>query len=404
MNYIVRKMRRFCGFIAGFIFYLSGIIKLLDPVGAGLVMDEYYNFLHLGFLGFSSKLAGTAFAFAETLIGAALITGVWRRITAITAFAFQGFFTLLTLLLVVFNPEMDCGCFGEAIHLTHWQTFIKNIFIMLLLAGDFIPMKELGEPARKKYVSFAIVTASTLLFSIYSWMYIPLKDFTAYKPTAMLEAADSYETDENEKYEAIFIYEKDGKQESFDLEQLPDSTWTFVETRTVLKEDFEDPAISLSFCDAEGQYMDKLAARGKVMVVSVYKPDMSISKWEDAASFCEAAEAEGFHPLILVSSGEETFGEILSKLPKGVAETVAEHSYFSDYKTLITLNRSNAGVTFFSDGYLIRKWARRAAPDYEELHETAATAETETLIGHSTHGSLTFQAFLLYVFAVMLLM
>ena len=52
MNYIVRKMRRFCGFIAGFIFYLSGIIKLLDPVGAGLVMDEYYNFLHLGFLGF----------------------------------------------------------------------------------------------------------------------------------------------------------------------------------------------------------------------------------------------------------------------------------------------------------------------------------------------------------------
>ena len=83
---------------------------------------------------------------------------------------------------------------------------------------------------------------------------------------------------------------------------------------------------------------------------------------------------------------------------------MAEHSYFSDYKTLITLNRSNAGVTFFSDGYLIRKWARRAAPDYEELHETAATAETETLIGHSTHGSLTFQAFLLYVFAVMLLM
>ena len=127
MNYIVRKMRRFCGFIAGFIFYISGIVKLLDPVGAGLVMDEYYNFLHLGFLDFSAKFMGTAFAFAETLIGTALITGVWRKITAIAAFAFQGFFTFLTLLLVIFNPEMDCGCFGEAIHLTHWQTFLKNI-------------------------------------------------------------------------------------------------------------------------------------------------------------------------------------------------------------------------------------------------------------------------------------
>ena len=88
MKYIVRKMRRFCGFIAGFIFYLSGIIKLLDPVGAGLVMDGYYNFLHLGFMDFSSKFMGTAFAFAETLIGAALITGVWRKVTAITSFAF----------------------------------------------------------------------------------------------------------------------------------------------------------------------------------------------------------------------------------------------------------------------------------------------------------------------------
>ena len=64
MKYLVRKMRRFCGFIAGFIFYISGILKLIDPVGAGLVMDEYYSFLHLGFLGFSAKFMGTAFAFA----------------------------------------------------------------------------------------------------------------------------------------------------------------------------------------------------------------------------------------------------------------------------------------------------------------------------------------------------
>lgn len=404
MKYIVRKMRRFCGFIAGFIFYISGIVKLLDPVGAGLVMDEYYNFLHLGFLDFSSKLMGTAFAFAETLIGAALITGVWRKATGICAFAFQGFFTILTLLLVIFNPEMDCGCFGEVIHLTHWQTFLKNIGILLLLAGDFIPLKELGEAKKKKFVSFAIVTVSTLAFTIYSWMYIPLKDYTDYRPTAMLEAADAYADDDQDKYEAVFIYEKDGKKETFDLQHLPDSTWTFVETQTILKEEFEDPAISLSFHDGEGNYMDKLAAEGKVMTISVYDPEIKEEKWKDIVRFATDAAAEGFLPLILVSSTPEDFAGIISSFPEDLQQAILSQAYYSDYKTLISLNRSNGGVTFFSDGYLIRKWARRAVPDVAELHEAAMTAETEMVIGHSTQGSLTFQAFLLYVFAVMLLM
>lgn len=397
-------MRRFCGFIAGFIFYISGIVKLLDPVGAGLVMDEYYNFLHLGFLDFSSKLMGTAFAFAETLIGAALITGVWRKATGICAFAFQGFFTILTLLLVIFNPEMDCGCFGEVIHLTHWQTFLKNIGILLLLAGDFIPLKELGEAKKKKFVSFAIVTVSTLAFTIYSWMYIPLKDYTDYRPTAMLEAADAYADDDQDKYEAVFIYEKDGKKETFDLQHLPDSTWTFVETQTILKEEFEDPAISLSFHDGEGNYMDKLAAEGKVMTISVYDPEIKEEKWKDIVRFATDAAAEGFLPLILVSSTPEDFAGIISGFPEDLQQAILSQAYYSDYKTLISLNRSNGGVTFFSDGYLIRKWARRAVPDVAELHEAAMTAETEMVIGHSTQGSLTFQAFLLYVFAVMLLM
>lgn len=397
-------MRRFCGFIAGFIFYISGIVKLLDPVGAGLVMDEYYNFLHLGFLDFSSKLMGTAFAFAETLIGAALITGVWRKATAVAAFAFQGFFTILTLILVIFNPEMDCGCFGEAIHLTHWQTFLKNIGILLLLAGDFIPMRELGEPKKRKYASFAIVTVSTLAFTIYSWMYIPLKDYTDYRPTAMLEAADAYAEDEQDKYEAVFIYEKDGKKESFDLQHLPDSTWTFVETQTVLKEEFEDPAISLSFYNSEGTYLDQLAAEGKVMVISVYDPEIKEDKWRRIVRFTTEAETEGFRPLILVSSTPEDFAGIISGLPEDLRQAILSQVYYSDYKSLITLNRSNGGVTFFSDGYLIRKWAERATPDSEELHQAAATAETEIVIGHSSQGSLTFQAFLLYVFAVMLLM
>jgi uncharacterized membrane protein YphA (DoxX/SURF4 family) len=76
MRYLVTKMRRFSGFLAGIIFYISGILKLLDPVGAGLVMDEYFSFMHNGFMDFSARFLGTAVAFTEAVIGTALITGV----------------------------------------------------------------------------------------------------------------------------------------------------------------------------------------------------------------------------------------------------------------------------------------------------------------------------------------
>ena len=403
MRYILFRMKRFCGFAVGFVFFISGLLKLVDPVGAGLVMKEYFKFLPLGFLEGLSLPSGVAFALAETIVGAGLITGVWRKIIAAAAVGLQSMFTILTLLLVIFKPEMDCGCFGEAIHLTHWQTFIKNLFILLLLVGDFVPLRELGEPKKKKYISFALVVLSTAAFTIYSWMYIPMKDFTAYRPTAMLEAADSNENEED-MYEALFIYEKDGIQKTFDLEHLPDSTWNFVDTKTVLKDEFEDPAISLSFCDASGIYHDRLAADGKVMVISVYDTDISTSRWKDIARFVGESSSEGFRTLILVSSTPDEFDKVMSGLPSDIVKVIADHIYYSDYKTLITLNRSNGGVTFFSDGYLIRKWARRTAPDQGKLHDVATTAETEILIGHSSQGSLTFQAFLLYVFAVMLLM
>lgn len=389
MKYIVTKMRRFCGFLAGIIFYISGILKLLDPVGAGLVMDEYFSFMHIGFMDFSTKFLGTAIAFAEAVIGTALITGVWRRSTGITAMIMQGIFTLLTLALVIFKPEMDCGCFGEAIHLTHMQTFLKNLVIFTLLAAGFIPLKGLGRPIQRKYVSFGIVVASTLAFTIYSWMYIPLIDFTDYKATSHLQAADKYPADEADMYEAVFTYEKDGERKTFDLDHLPDSTWTFISTETILKEEFTDKSVPLSIYDNEGNYCDTLAAEGRVMLISVYDTDIRPGVWEDISRFAENAASTGFRPLIVVAdTGEEA----------------EEGQYKSDFKTLITLNRSNGGVTYFSDGYLIRKWARKAMPDMDELKALQNEAETETMIGQSSQSSLSFQAFLLYVFAVMLLL
>ena len=392
MRYLLLRLKRFCGFITGLVFFIGGILKLMDPVGAGLVMAEYMDFLHLKFLAFASKPLGVAFALAETIIGTALITGVWRKISGIAALAFQGFFTLLTLLLVIFNPEMDCGCFGEAIHLTHMETFLKNIVLYFLLCAYFFPVKLLGTPLKHKYVPFAVVTASILAFTVYSWMYIPLVDYTDYKSGALLKTAETDSETDADLYEAVFIYEKDGKEEAFELEHLPDSTWNFVRTATEKIADYDtEGLIDLSFYNEDGEYMDSLAADGRVMVVSVYDTDISDRRWKEISEFIHNAEETGFKTLLLVSDSFETSVEI-------------PDTYIADYKTLLAMNRSNGGVTYFSDGYLIRKWAFKARPDMETLSETQNEDETETVIYHNTKGSLAFQGFLLYVSAVMLLL
>ena len=401
MAYILLRMKRFCGFITGFVFFLSGIVKLLDPVGAGLVMDSYFDFLHIGFMGPTSKFFGVMFALAETVIGTGLITGVWRKPMGLAALILQGFFTVLTLFLVIFNPEMDCGCFGEAIHLTHMQTFLKNIVLCILLATYYFPSSMLGRNRKRKYASFGLVTVSVLAFTVYSLLYIPLIDFTAFKPAAVLAAGENAEAD---LYEAVFIYEKDGVKESFTLGHLPDSTWTFVSTETVMKEGHEDSSVNLSIRDAYGDYHDSMAAEGKVLAVSVYDIDRKKGRWAQTARFLDNAEKAGFRPLLLVSSTAGQFAEMTAGLEPQTAAVLDRMVHYSDYKTLITMNRSNGGATFFCDGYLIRKYARRALPDMGELSTLFQSDETEELISRSTNGDLTFQGFLLYVFAVMLLL
>ncbi len=381
MKYITERFRRFCALAVGAIFFISGILKLLDPVGAGLVMNEYFEFMHIRFLGFASKPLGILPALAEAVIGTALITGVWRKPTAIAAMTLQGFFTILTLALVIFNPEMDCGCFGEAVHLTHMQTFVKNLIICALLTAAFIPFRDFGMPQKRKYVSFGIVVTAVLMFMVYSWAYIPLVDFTDYRPGAVLASAES---SAGETYESVFVYEKDGVRESFTLEHLPDSSWTFVSAETVLKDTGAAAPVSLSIKNREEEYVDQTAAEGDVIIISVYDPEsVKAGKEKKIRQFAEEAEEAGFTAMLLSTSGTELQ---------------------SDYKTLLTLNRSNGGATYFKDGKLICKWAYRALPDKDRLEKISRNNGLELAAEKETRGSLGFQGFLLYVFAVMLLL
>lgn len=381
MRYFLLRMKRFCGYVAGFVFFISGILKLMDPVGASFVMKEYFHFLHIGFMDFSAMTAGIFFSFAECTIGAGLITGVWRRVVAPVSIGFQSLFTLITLLLVVFNPKMDCGCFGEAIHLTHAETFTKNLILLALLLIYYIPARHLGETRKKKYVSFGIVTVSVIAFAVYSLLYLPLNDYTDYHAGVSLKG----ETSAADAYQAVFTYEKDGVQEKFTIDNLPDNSWTFVSTETVMSDEATGDIAILSFHDEDGVYADSLALKGKVIVISVYDTDLKEKDTQKIAAFMKRAEEAGFKPLLLSSSEMD--------LPH----------YVADYKTLITLNRSNGGATYINDGFIAGKWAKKSLPTQDELAKISQEDVTESIIGNS-RSSLAFQGFLLYVFAVMLLL
>ena len=386
MNVLLR-IKRFCGYAVGFVFFISGLLKLMDPVGAGLVMKEYFTFLHMGFLSGTGIAFGVIFALAEAVTGAALITGVWKKPVALAAIGLQGFFTLLTLALVIFNPEMDCGCFGEAIHLTHSQTFIKNLILLGLLLIYYIPPKHLNKPKAKKYVSFGLVTVSTAAFALYSLLYIPMADFTALKSGVEVNR-EAYSADNS--YEAVFVYSKDGQEQTFSLDEIPDSTWTFVRAETVSQPEALKPATAISIYDKDGQYADSLLTTGRILVISAYD---KISEKEAArlSAFAQNALQAGFMPLMLTATEEIT-------APEGITR------YFCDYKTLITLNRSNGGVTYIDGGLIIRKWAKRNLPDLEDLTDLSDMDATESYIERDSKTSLAFQGFLLYVFAVMLLL
>lgn len=403
------RARRFCAFLVGVVFFMSGTLKLMDPVGSGLIMEEYFKFFHVGFLSFAAKSSGTLLAFIETMSGVALITGVWRRFTACVVSVFMAIFTLLTLLLLIFNPAMDCGCFGEAVHLTHAQSFLKNVVIDVLIFAAFWPFKSFGRNKRRKYVAFSLVSVAVVALMLYSLLYIPLIDFTDFKPGVRLAAADvRSHGGGDDAYEAVFIYEKDGERETFTLDNLPDSTWTYVSTETRTRNASADELMpALSFSDAAGEYHDELAVHRDVMIVSMFRPsDADAAKWGRTASFVNDALNNGFTPFVLVSGTPESVRASFSEagLDGNISSILSPVMYYADYKTLISLNRSNGGVTYFNRGYLVKKWSYSSMPDNADLAELASGDVTETFLVSDTAGSLTFQGFLLYSFAVMLLL
>ena len=386
-------LRRLCAVIVGITFLVSGLSKIIDPVGTMLIVTEYAKLLHLGFIIPAAKVIGIILSSLEAITGLALITGVLRKISAWITYALVGVFTAVTLFLLIKNPVMDCGCFGEAIHLDHLQSFIKNIALLALALIAFIPMKSLGSPKPRKWVSFGIATLSVLYAVLYSNTHIPIADFTEFAPGAELMASLDDELEADNHYEPAFIYEKNGQRGSFPLYALPDSTWTFVEADTLFVDGLaqRNGHPVLSFRDSQGEYRDRMAAEGKVVVFSVYEP--AKARWDRIQKQYNRVLEAGASPLLLVAS----YPLEIDKYGIPLDMTV----YYADYKTLITLNRSNGGASFFSEGELIEKWGQKDFP--EDLSWRCQADPVELNSRFILKRRLKAQGFCLYLAALLML-
>lgn len=343
----MKVARRLSALLIGLVFFIAGLLKLMDPVGSGLIVEEYFKFFGLRFLVFSSKAVGYTAALLETITGAALVTGVWRRISAIVSGAMLAFFTLITLILLIFNPSMDCGCFGEALHLTHFQSFAKNIILCGLWALAFVPFGKIGEERKRKRINFAVAALSAFIFSLHALSSIPPVDFTPYAPGAELGQSDG---------------------------------------------------TMLSFSDADGNYLDEEAGTGDVVIVSAYNPSRLREKtWSDIAALFSDASSKGTRPMLLAASTPSDIGSIVKD------STVLASTYFADRRELLTLNRSNGGATLVSDGLVITKWPARSLDKAEMLPGETAADATMLMMSKKAARNLKTEGFILGLMAIILL-
>lgn len=366
-NYNNKKALHITGSIArtllALTFLFSGFVKAVDPLGTVYKIQDY---LHEGFGGVfqwaipAAGVAAVCLIALEWLLGIAMLLNVRTQWTSWITLLFYCIMTPLTLYIAIANPVSDCGCFGDALVITNWQTFWKNIILLLLSICLVICRKAIPE-----LFSWwmEIIIALAALGSVagimgYSYTHLPQIDFRPYKvgnhiPTLM-EIPDDAEVDQ---YEITLIYAKDGKEQTFTLENYPkgDPEWTFVDQKSVLiKKGYVPPIHDFEIETLEGDYVtqDILESEEPIALVVMY--DLSKT---DTTQLEKLMHMIHEYPRVyfLTASGEEEIFAFAEELGWD-EETTYSTFCFTDPITLKTIVRANPGVIVVQNGTIIDKY------------------------------------------------
>jgi len=355
-------------YISGFVFIFSGLVKGIDPMGSMYKLIDYFTAFNLDALEPLAYTLGIILCTAEFVIGFAILTNIRMRLASWGLLIFMLGFTPLTLFLAIADPVADCGCFGDAIHLTNWQTFFKNIIISFFVFIVFIN--------RKKYKSVStpfielsaviIIAAAFVLFTHYNQRHLPVVDFRPYNTGANItERMTIPEGAPTDEYETTLIYEKDGKQQEFTLENYPsdDSTWIFVDSKTrLVKKGYEPPIHDFSLVTPDGQDLTDiiLAEQGySFLMLSIEFSEADRALIDKGIESGLECQEKGIDFYILTASATSLIDNFEQEL----------NIFFVDETTMKTIIRSNPGFIVLREGTITEKWAGIDLPLKDDLPE-----------------------------------
>lgn len=385
----MRFPRALCRLIFGLTFIFSGLIKLLSPVGTSLIMQEYFAAMHLGFLSGIALYAGMLLAICEFTVGMCILLSVRMKVFTTIGFYLTCFFTLLTLYLALFNPISDCGCFGEAVHLTNWQTFFKNLILLPCIALLYFQRKKITPMAHQavewSFAGLFVLVATVLWLQCY--LYVPMYEFTPYKIGSHISTED-----DDADYVTTFIYSKDGQRRNFTLDNLPDSTWTYEETVTTMT-GVAGKYSDFSILDSEGNDITPgLLYSEDAVLISIYDPArLKAKNWKRIEAFAQKVLAAGAD---LYVASSVTGAAIPDSFPYEVG--------YGDRKLLLTINRANGGATLFSDSYVSQKWTP-ASMDDAALDELLSEDAETLVLRNAIHSNVLASCLVLGLLLVMIL-
>lgn len=266
------------------LFLFSGFAKSISPFGLSIQLGDYLSAMSLDFLSPLAPMLAILLPVFEMVLGAMLLLGLYRCFSAWAVTLFMGFFTLLTLWIAVYNPVKDCGCFGDLLKISNWETFIKNAIFLIPTVIVFLNREGRlsGDRARNSKRSWVKVLIVTLLFAIlpiYTTFSLPIIDSTPYKVGTNLYNALNDGTPDITTTTLIYKNLSSGETQEFEIndpEWQDESRWEFVDSKTVVLEQGNPPTISeLPMIDFNGQdrSAEILSFEGQVILFAVQNPN-----------------------------------------------------------------------------------------------------------------------------------
>ncbi len=348
-------------YLVAVVFIFSGFVKCVDPTGTAIKMEEYFVVFGTDFLIPLSMTFSILMCGAELLVGLLLLFNT-RIVWAIWgSVALMAFYTPVTLWLAVTNKITDCGCFGDAITLNNLQTFIKNIIIDVFIVILVIERKRFPArtPVKRQWLATLAMAVLVFGFEFYNLINLPVIDFMPYKTGTNIPASMIIpEGAPQEIRKFVFYYEKDGVRKGFNMDNLPDSTWKFVDRKEgkLIQKGYVPPIHDFMVTTPDNMDVTEavLANPGKTYLLVIDGINKSnLRNYNQVNRVAEQAIAKG-HDFIAVTS---SLPEEYEKFKQDVKATYP--IYMMDGTTIKTMIRSNPGMILIQNGTILGKWHHR---------------------------------------------